>query len=234
MLEIRDIKTAYGKIVVLKGISFTLRKGEIVTLIGANGAGKSTTVKTIMGLLHPFEGKITFQGEEISRLKAHEVVARGITLVPEGRMIFPKLTVLENLKVGSFIKWDSKTIAHGVERTFDLFPILRDKKNDWGATLSGGQQQMLALGRGLMSNPAVLQLDEPSLGLAPLLVNEVFETIQKINREGTTIFLVEQNGHLALQTAKLGIVMERGVITMQDDAKKLFQNEEVQKYYLGG
>lgn len=234
MLELRDVKAAYEKMTILKGISLGVKKEEIATLIGANGAGKTTTVRTIMGLLHPLEGSILFDGEDISRLNPYQIVARGISLVPEGRKIFSKLTVLENLKIGTFVKWDSRTIAKGLKRTFELFPVLNDRKNQLGGTLSGGEQQMLALGRGLMSNPKVLLLDEPSMGLAPILVESVFETVKKINGEGTTILLVEQNGYLALWIANYGFVIERGTITLQGDSKNLLQNDEVQKYYLGG
>ena len=233
MLQVHDIHSYYGNIHALKGVSFTVEKGEIVTLIGANGAGKTTTLKTISGQLHPRHGTITLEGERIDGLPPHEIVMRGIGQSPEGRKIFGALTVLENLEMGAYARTDKAAIARDMDFVFTLFPRLAERKNQLGGTLSGGEQQMLAIGRALMTHPRVLMLDEPSMGLAPVLVETIFETIQKLNREGTTILLIEQNAAKALQVAQRGYVIETGQIVLQDTAENLRKSERVRKAYLG-
>jgi branched-chain amino acid transport system ATP-binding protein len=234
LLEVRDIHTYYGHIHALQGISLTVEEGEIVTLIGANGAGKTTTLNTICGLLKPRQGEIWLRGEPIHGLRAHEIVARGIAQVPEGRKIFSRLTVTENLEMGAYSRADHAGIQEDIERVFALFPRLKERRRQLGGTLSGGEQQMLAIGRGLMARPRILLLDEPSMGLAPVLVERIFETIQEINQQGTTILLVEQNALMALSIAHRGYVLQTGQIVLHDSASNLQQNEMVRKAYLGG
>ena len=233
MLEVNDIHSYYGNIHALKGISLTVDKGEIVTLIGANGAGKTTTLKTISGQLHPRQGTITLDGESIEGLPPHTIVMRGIGQSPEGRKIFGALTVLENLEMGAYARSDKAAIARDLEFVFSLFPRLAERKKQLGGTLSGGEQQMLAMGRAVMTHPRVLMLDEPSMGLAPVLVEAIFETIQKLNQEGTTILLIEQNAAKALQVAQRGYVIETGQIVLKDSAENLRKSERVRKSYLG-
>jgi branched-chain amino acid transport system ATP-binding protein len=234
MLQVDEIHTYYGNIQAVKGISFNIREGEIVTLIGANGAGKSTTLMSIAGITPPRSGTIRFMGQDITRLETDKIVARGISKVPEGRRIFPYLTVQENLDLGAFLRKDKPGIQKDLEYIFALFPVLRQRRNQSGGTLSGGEQQMLAISRALMARPRLLLLDEPSLGLAPILVQQIFGIIRKINSEsGTTIFLVEQNANLALRVAVRGYVMENGRITLHDECSKLLANDDVRKAYLG-
>ena len=233
ILEMRDVHTYYGSIHALKGISCTVAKGDIVCLIGANGAGKSTTLMTIFAQPRAKKGQILFKGEPIHKLTTEQIAARGVAQSPEGRQIFPRMTVMENLEMGAFMRKDKAGIAKDMDYVFDLFPVLRDRRNQTGGTLSGGEQQMLAIGRAMMSRPDLLLLDEPSLGLAPKLVDLIFKTIIEINKEGTTIFLVEQNAHIALSNSNIGYVMETGRIVLEDDAKTLLTNEEVRKAYLG-
>ncbi len=233
MLELNNVHAFYGNIHALKGISIEVNEGEIVTLIGANGAGKSTTLKTISGLLKPRTGSITFEGEDLTAFPAHEIVYKRIALVPEGRGVFAKLTVIENLDMGAFSRTDRDGIAADLDRVMTLFPRLEERRKQIAGTLSGGEQQMLATARALMAHPRLLLMDEPSMGLAPVLVESVFETIQEINQEGTTVLLVEQNAHMALQVADRGYVLQTGEIVLKDTAKGLRDNEEVQKAYLG-
>jgi len=234
MLELRNVETFYGNIQALKSISMEIGEGEIVTLIGANGAGKSTTLMSICGLVPPRQGEIFFQGEAIHEMAPNAIVSMGISQVPEGRRIFPHLSVSENLDMGAFLRNDKADIKSDMEYIFELFPILAERRHQPGGTLSGGEQQMLAISRALMARPRLLLLDEPSLGLAPLVVKRIFEIIEKINRENrTTVFLVEQNANLALKTAHRGYVMENGRIIMADAAESLLANEDVRKAYLG-
>ncbi len=233
MLKVDNIQTFYGKIHALKGISIDVKEGEIVTLIGANGAGKSTTLKTISGQISPREGRIEFLGEEISGMAAHEVTAKRVIQVPEGRHIFPQMTVQENLDMGAFLRRDKDGIAEDIEKAFELFPRLRERRTQKGGTLSGGEQQMLAMARGLMARPQLLMLDEPSMGLAPVIVEVIFEIIKKLNEEGATILLVEQNAAMALQIAHRGYVLETGTIALQGEGRELLRNERVRKTYLG-
>ena len=234
MLEVRNIKTYYGNIQALKGVDIQISEGEIITLIGANGAGKTTALMSISGVVPPRSGEIVFMGETIDNLTPNEIVARGICQVPEGRRIFPYLTVSENLDMGAFLRTDAAGIKKDLEYIFDLFPILAQRRNQAGGTLSGGEQQMLAVGRALMAHPRLLLLDEPSLGLAPLVVKQIFEIIKKVNTESkTTIFLVEQNANLALKVAHRGYVMENGKIILADTSQNLMANEKVRKAYLG-
>ncbi len=233
MLEINDIHTYYGNIHALKGISLTVEEGEIVTLIGANGAGKTTTLRTISGLLTPREGSISYLGNDITGVPAHDLVYQKIAMVPEGRGVFAKLTVLENLEMGAYSRNDKERIARDFERVFALFPRLKERRKQVAGTLSGGEQQMLATGRAMMASPRLLMLDEPSMGLAPVLVDAVFDAIVEINKEGTTILLVEQNALMALSIANRGYVLQTGQIVLHDDAAALKQNEMVQKAYLG-
>lgn len=234
MLEVQDIHVYYGAIHALKGISFYLEEGEIVALIGANGAGKSTSLNTISGLLRPQPGTIKFQDEDISQTPPAKIVRKGIIHVPEGRKIFPKLTVWENLEIGAYSRDDRNEIEKDYEKVFDLFPRLRERKSQLGGTLSGGEQQMLAIGRGLMARPKLLLLDEPSMGLAPILVEQIFEIIQDINSQGTSILLVEQNAQMALSIADRGYVLETGKVAMTDAADRLLVDPKVIKAYLGG
>jgi branched-chain amino acid transport system ATP-binding protein len=233
VLKVDQIKTSYGKIEALKGISIDVQDGEIVTLIGANGAGKSTTLKTISGQLHPIAGSIEFQGDKVSGMPAHRVASKGIVQVPEGRRIFSRMTVLENLEMGAFLRNDKDGIKKDIEYVFELFPRLKERVGQKGGTLSGGEQQMLAMGRGLMGKPTLLMLDEPSMGLAPVVVETVFEVIQKLNADGITILLVEQNANLALSIADRGYVLETGEIKLTGTGKELLANDEVRKAYLG-
>ena len=234
MLNIDNIQTYYGSIQALKGISIMINEGEIITLIGANGAGKSTTLMSISGIVPPRSGEITFMEEAIQDMPPEKIVRLGISQVPEGRLIFPQLTVTENLDMGAFLRTDKDGIKKDMEYVFDLFPILTERRHQQGGTLSGGEQQMLAISRALMARPRLLLLDEPSLGLAPKIVRQIFDIIRKINEEhNTTIFLVEQNANLALHVANRGYVMENGKIVLEDSAENLLSNEDVKKAYLG-
>jgi len=231
MLKIDDLKVNYGGIQAVKGISFEVPQSEIVTLIGANGAGKSTTLRTIAGLVDPAGGKVTFNGEDITGMTPYEIVKRGITLVPEGRRVFPDLTVLENLKIGAYLRKDD--IKPDIEWVYELFPRLKERSWQAAGTMSGGEQQMLAVGRALMSRPKLMMMDEPSLGLAPLIVKDIFEIIREIVRQGVTILLIEQNANMALQTANTAYVLETGLITMTGAGKELLNDEAIRKAYLG-
>ncbi len=234
LLEVENLNTYYGHVHALKGISLTVDEGEIVTLIGANGAGKSTTLRTISGLLRPREGRVVFQGEELSRVPAHEIVYRGISQAPEGRAVFATLTTNENLNMGAYsLGGDKEAIEENRRRVFGLFPRLEERKNQIAGTLSGGEQQMLAIGRALMARPRLLMLDEPSLGLAPMLVKAIFQTIREINEQGVTILLVEQNARAALKLADKGYVLETGNIVLEGTAEELMGDERVRKAYLG-
>jgi branched-chain amino acid transport system ATP-binding protein len=233
ILELENVHTYYGSIHALKGISIVVHDGEIVTLIGANGAGKSTTLRSINGLNRPREGKITFQGREITSTPAHEIVKRGIAQSPEGRRLFPRMSVVENLEMGAFQRSDRSGLREDMDRVFSLFPRLAERKSQKAGTMSGGEQQMLAIGRALMARPKLLLLDEPSMGLAPIFVERIFETIVEVNKQGTSILLVEQNALMALDTASRGYVLETGSIALADDAKALRENEQVRKTYLG-
>jgi branched-chain amino acid transport system ATP-binding protein len=233
VLHVEDVHTFYGSIEALKGISLEVHEGEIVTLIGANGAGKSTTLRSINGLNHPRNGKIVFQGTDITSMAAHEIVKRGIAQSPEGRKLFPRMSVVENLEMGAFQRTDRPEIREDMDRVFALFPRLAERKAQKAGTMSGGEQQMLAIGRALMARPKLLLLDEPSMGLAPIFVEKIFEIVREINDQGTPILLVEQNALMALDTADRGYVLETGKIALADDAKKLRQNEQVRKTYLG-
>jgi len=233
ILVIDNIHTYYGKIQALKGISVEVEEGEIVTLIGANGAGKTTTLRTISGLLNPRQGTVLFDGEDLSKFNAHEIVFKGVAMVPEGRGIFSRLSVQENLDMGAYSRNDKALIAKDLELVFTLFPRLKERRKQVAGTLSGGEQQMLATGRALMAHPRLLLMDEPSMGLAPVLVESTFETIQAINDEGTTILLVEQNATMALSVADRGYVLQTGEIVLSDTAENLKQNTMIQKAYLG-
>jgi branched-chain amino acid transport system ATP-binding protein len=233
LLAVRDIHTYYGSIQALRGISIEVSRGEIVTLIGSNGAGKSTTLKTISGLLRPRQGEITFDGRRIDRMEPHDIVKRGICQAPEGRRVFPALSVNENLEMGAFARRDRGGIARDRERVYALFPRLRERARQRAGTLSGGEQQMLAIGRALMAAPQVLLLDEPSMGLAPVLVDTIFDAIREINEQGMTIVLVEQNAQLALSLAARGYVLQTGTIVLHDSAANLLANPEVRAAYLG-
>ena len=234
MLEIKDIHVYYGAIHAIKGVSLTVRQGEIVTLIGSNGAGKSTTLRTVSGLLKPKEGDILFEGESIAGRPAQSIVKLGISQVPEGRRIFANMTVMENLELGAFTRDASDGIEADMKMVFERFPRLLERKEQAAGTLSGGEQQMLAMGRALMSRPRLLLLDEPSMGLAPLLIREIFNIIVDINKTGTTVLLVEQNANMALSIAHRAYVLETGRIALSGDAKELAASEEVRKAYLGG
>ena len=233
MLEIQNVHTYYGNIHALKDISLNIDKGEIVTLIGANGAGKSTTLKTISGLLRPRQGRIQFEGEDLTRYLPHEIEVKGVVQVPEGRRVFGQLTVTENLEMGAFAIKDQRLVSENLERVFSLFPRLKERRKQVAGTLSGGEQQMLATGRALMANPRLLLMDEPSMGLAPVLVDNIFDTIKQLHAEGTTILLVEQNARIALQVASRGYVIQSGVMLLSDTAENLRINEMVRKAYLG-
>jgi branched-chain amino acid transport system ATP-binding protein len=233
MLEVHDIHTYYGNIHALKGISITVEENEIVTLIGGNGAGKTTTLRSISGLLTPHSGEIYFEGEKISGVPAHELVFKGITMVPEGRGIFARLTVLENLDMGAYSQVDRSSYQDDLDRVFQLFPRLKERQRQVAGTLSGGEQQMLATARALMASPRLMLMDEPSMGLAPILVESVFETIRQINKNGTTILLVEQNATVALSVADRGYVLQTGEIVLKDTAENLRKDEMIKKTYLG-
>lgn len=234
MLKVNEIDVYYGAIHALKKLSLEVEQGSIVTLIGANGAGKTTTLKTISGLLRPRSGNITFRGTDITRVSPEKIVEMGISQVPEGRRVFAAMTVLENLEMGAYLRKDKKGIARDMEEVFDRFPRLKERRKQMAGTLSGGEQQMLAIGRALMSRPALLLMDEPSMGLAPLLVKEIFEIIKDINSKGTTILLVEQNAHMALSIADKAYVIETGEIVLSGQAGELMKSEEIKKAYLGG
>ncbi len=233
ILDLKDVHTYYGSIHALKGISIEVREGEIVTLIGANGAGKSTTLRSINGLNHPRTGSIRFQDKDITSTPPHDIVKRGISQSPEGRRLFPRMTVLENLEMGAFQRSDRAAMQEDLDRVFTLFPRLAERKSQKAGTLSGGEQQMVAIGRALMARPKLLLLDEPSMGLAPIFVEKIFEIVQEINQQGTPILLVEQNALMALNVASRGYVLETGRIALADDAKNLRENEQVRKTYLG-
>ncbi len=233
ILELENVHTYYGSIHAIKGISLEVFDGEIVTLIGSNGAGKSTTLRTINGLNRPRQGKITFRGRDITSTPAHEIVKRGIAQSPEGRRLFPRMSVTENLEMGAFQRTDRAAMREDMDRVFHLFPRLAERKSQKAGTMSGGEQQMLAMGRALMARPKLLLLDEPSMGLAPIFVEKIFEIVKEINEQGTPILLVEQNALMALDVAQRGYVLETGRVALQDDAKSLRENEQVRKTYLG-
>jgi branched-chain amino acid transport system ATP-binding protein len=233
LLEVENVETFYGSIQALKGITIDVRDGEIVTLIGANGAGKSTTLRSINGLNHPRRGTIRFQGRDITHDPAHEIVKMGIAQSPEGRKLFPRMTVTENLEMGAFQRRDRAAMKEDMDRVFELFPRLAERRTQKAGTMSGGEQQMCAIGRALMARPTLLMLDEPSMGLAPIFVERIFETIVEVNKQGTSILLVEQNALMALDVANRGYVLETGKVVLADEAKALAQNPEVRKTYLG-
>jgi branched-chain amino acid transport system ATP-binding protein len=233
LLEVSDVHTFYGNIEALKGVSLTVEEGEVVTLIGSNGAGKSTTLRSISGLTPPRQGSIKFEDTEIGEVPPQEIVERGISLSPEGRHVFPRMTVRENLDLGAYLRKDRDGIENDRERVYSLFPRLKERERQKGGTMSGGEQQMLAIGRALMANPRLLLLDEPSMGIAPILVERIYETIAEINRQGTTILLVEQNANYALEVSKRGYVLETGKVALEDQSSALRTNPEVQKAYLG-
>ena len=232
-MRIDDLHFAYGDAQVLHGVSLEVKAGEIVTLVGANGAGKTTTLRNVSRLVKPWSGRITFEGKDLATLQAHQVVAAGVVQVPEGRRIFPEMTVLENLRIGSFVKANRPTREKNVERAFALFPRLRERAGQMGGTLSGGEQQMLAIARGLMANPRLLLLDEPSLGLAPIVVRQMFEVIKTINAQGVTILLIEQNVNQALRVATRGYVIETGRVVLEGAGEALLNDEKVKKAFLG-
>lgn len=234
MLHIDDIVTHYGHIEALRGITIDVKEGEIVTLIGANGAGKTTTLRTLSGLIRPTRGTITYEGRELTTLSPERIVSLGIAHVPEGRRVFPRMSVLENLELGAFTRTDAAGVRADMDHVFQLFPRLAERRTQIAGTMSGGEQQMLAIGRAMMARPRLLLLDEPSMGLAPLIVENIFSIIQAINAEGTTILLVEQNANLALSVADKGYVLETGSIVLSDAADRLMQNESVRAAYLGG
>ena len=234
LLEVEDVHAFYGNIHALRGVSLSVEQGEIVTLIGANGAGKTTTLNTISGLVRPREGQVRLEGEDISHAPPHQIVGKGIVQVPEGRRIFARLTTEENMRMGGYSLKSSAELADGIERAFGMFPRLKERRDQVAGTLSGGEQQMLAIGRGLMTNPKVFLLDEPSMGLAPTLVELIFETIAAINKAGTTILLVEQNALMALGVASRGYILQTGQIVLTDTPDKLRDNNEVKRAYLGG
>jgi branched-chain amino acid transport system ATP-binding protein len=232
LLEIEDIHTFYGAIAALRGVSLKIEEGEVVTMIGSNGAGKSTTLRSITSLTPPRKGKITFAGEDITRVPAHEIVSRGIALSPEGRHCFPRMTVRENLDLGAFRR-QGDGVGEDLERVFELFPRLKERERQKAGTMSGGEQQMLAIGRALMARPKLLMLDEPSMGIAPILVQRIYETIAEVNRQGVAILLVEQNANYALDIAKRGYVLETGQVVLANDSDQLREDPAVQRAYLG-
>lgn len=234
MLEVKDLKVSYGMIEAIKGISFEVREGEIVTLIGANGAGKTTTMHSISGLLKPVSGSITLKGTELTRIAPHKIVGMGLAQVPEGRRVFAQQTVEENLVLGAYIRKDKEETAKDMDYVFSLFPRLKERRSQTAGTLSGGEQQMLAMGRALMARPSIILLDEPSMGLSPLLVSEIFHIIEEINKKGTTVLLVEQNAKRALSIAHRAYVLETGYITLSGTGEELAKDERVRKAYLGG
>ena len=231
MLKVNNLKVNFGGIEAVKGISFEVKEGEIVTLIGSNGAGKSTTLRTISGIVKPVDGSIEFEGTDITKVNSSDIVKMGITLCPEGRRVFPDMTVLENIKIGAYLRSDDLT--NDIERCYRLFPILKERNKQLAGTLSGGEQQMLAVARSLMSRPKIMMLDEPSLGLAPLVVQDIFKIIQEINSEGVTILLIEQNANMALRIANKAYVLETGKITMDGTGRELLDNESIKEAYLG-
>jgi len=233
LLEIRDLKVNYGGIEALKGISFDVKEGEIVTLIGANGAGKSTTLRSIMSVVNPASGSISYNGEDITHMPTDEIVKRGIVLVPEGRRVFPNLTVLENLRIGAYLRNDKEGIEADIKHVYSLFPRLEERSWQQAGTLSGGEQQMLAVGRALMAKPRLIMMDEPSLGLAPLVVKDIFSIIRRINESGTTVLLIEQNANAALKIANRGYVMQTGNVTMTGTGLELLNDQSVREAYLG-
>ena len=233
MLEVKDIEVFYGVIQAIKGISFEVNEGEVIALIGANGAGKTTTLQTITGLISPKKGQIFFEGQEITHVPAHKIVSMGMAHVPEGRRVFAQLSVLDNLKLGAFTRKDKEEIEETLIRVYKRFPRLEERKNQIAGTLSGGEQQMLAMGRALMSHPKIILMDEPSMGLSPIFVNEIFDIIQEVSKSGTTVLLVEQNAKKALCIADRGYVLETGRIVLEGNAKDLLDNEQVKKAYLG-
>ena len=233
MLEVENLVVSYGGIEALKGISLEVPKGQIVTLIGANGAGKSTLLRSIVGLVKPKSGKIVYNGDNITGLNSQQIVKKGLTLVPEGRRIFPNLTVLENLQIGAYMRSDKEGIQKDIDWVYEMFPRLQERSWQMAGTLSGGEQQMLAVGRALMAKPKLVMMDEPSLGLAPLVVKGIFDIIKEINRQGITVLLIEQNANMALKTADWAYVMQTGTILMQGEGKELLENEEVKAAYLG-
>jgi branched-chain amino acid transport system ATP-binding protein len=233
LLEVQDIHSYYGNVQALRGVSLTVEEGEIVTLIGSNGAGKTTTLRSIHGMLHPREGRILFEGEEIQSLPAHDMIGRGIAQSPEGRKIFSRMTVLENLEMGAYHRNDNAAIRQDMDRVFELFPRLKERVKQEAGTMSGGEQQMLAIGRALMSRPKLVLLDEPSMGLAPVLVERIFQVIREINEQGTTILLVEQNANVALEIASRGYVLETGAVVNAAPSEKLRQDPKVREAYLG-
>jgi branched-chain amino acid transport system ATP-binding protein len=233
MLEVEDLVVAYGKIEAVKGISFSVEAGQVVTLIGGNGAGKTTTLRTLSGLLHPVSGRITFEGHDLTTMPAHEIVAKGMAHSPEGRRIFPRLTVQENLELGAFIRRDADGVKADEARIFDLFPVLAERASQAAGTLSGGEQQMLAMGRALMSRPRLLMLDEPSMGLSPIMMQRILSTVSELKAQGTTILLVEQNAQAALSLADSAYVIETGRIVLSGTGAELLTNDDVRKAYLG-
>ncbi len=232
MLEIRGLNAGYGEVQVLWDVSLRVEKGEIVSLIGANGAGKTTTLKSVMGIVKPFKGEIVFNGREITGLPTHQIVRMGLSLVPEGRHLFPKMTVMENLRMGAYAV-DGSKYRDLLERVFQIFPVLKERKDQLASTLSGGEQQMLAIARGLMSDPQILMLDEPSLGLAPKIVKRVMKVVSEIREEGVTILLVEQNAKISLEISDRGYVLETGRVVLEGDSEELLRNEHVRRAYLG-
>jgi branched-chain amino acid transport system ATP-binding protein len=233
LLEVKDVHTFYGNIEALKGVSIEVEEGECVTLIGSNGAGKSTTLRSISGLTPPRQGSIRFKDREISETPPQEIVSMGVALAPEGRHVFSRMTVFENLMLGAYLRRDESGITDDLERVFSLFPRLKERERQKGGTMSGGEQQMLAIGRALMAQPTLLLLDEPSMGIAPILVERIYETIAEINKQGTTILLVEQNANFALDVSKRAYVLETGAVTISDKSESLRENPEVQRAYLG-
>lgn len=234
LLEFKNIVAAYGSITALKNVTFNVEEGQVVSLIGANGAGKTSTMRTITGLLKPSEGQVFFNGEDVTGLPAHKLVEKGISLVPEGRQIIEGLTVYENLEMGAYQRKDKEGVKEDIDRIYSVFPILNDRKDQLGGQLSGGQQQMLAIGRALMSKPKLLLLDEPSMGLAPLIVREIFDIVRRINEQGTTVLLVEQNAKKALEVAHYGYVLETGSMVLEGPAEEVMNNPRVKEAYLGG
>ena len=233
MLEVKDLEVYYGVIQAIKGISFEVNKGEVIALIGANGAGKTTTLQTITGLISPKKGQITLEGQDITHMPAHKIVSMGLAHVPEGRRVFAQLSVLDNLKLGAFTRKDKEEVEETLIRVYKRFPRLEERKNQIAGTLSGGEQQMLAMGRALMSHPKIILMDEPSMGLSPIFVNEIFDIIQEVSKGGTTVLLVEQNAKKALSIADRGYVLETGRIVLEGNAKELLDNAQVKKAYLG-
>jgi branched-chain amino acid transport system ATP-binding protein len=234
LLDVKNVHTHYGPLHVLKGVSYEIREGEIVSLLGGNASGKSTTMKTVLGLVRPTEGTVCFRGEPIHTLGTSEIVKRGIAPVPEGRRVFPRMTILENLEMGRYTRRAEPGLGQELERVFGLFPLLRDRRHQLAGTMSGGEQQMLAIGRALMTRPALLCMDEPSMGLAPRLVEEVFDIIQAINEQGTTVFVIEQNVNMALSIAHRGYVLQMGEVVLTGAAQELLENPLIQRAYLGG